>query len=174
MVNCCHFILNRIRNRCHFILTQLLFFCHTSTRDYEIRINYEDRKIKTLKNYVRIIWKIITDAEDYILREYPDILLPGHSTSDVRLPKEITFLTSEELHTKYPTLSVHKRENAAVREYGAVFIIGMGWPMKDGSPPEEVRAPSYDDWNLNGDIIVMVRMPNITLSFKNDAACFVY
>lgn len=55
----------------------------------------------------------------------------------------------------YPTLDVHARENAAVREFGAVFVIGMGWPMKDGSEPEEVRAPGYDDWDLNGDIIVM-------------------
>lgn len=89
------------------------------------------------------------------MSEYPQILLPGHPTSSFRLPKEITFITAEELHAKYPTLDVHGRENAAVCEYGALFIIGMGWPMKDGSPPEEVRAPGYDDWNLNGDIIVM-------------------
>mmetsp|Transcript_19851 Transcript_19851/g.79119 ORF Transcript_19851/g.79119 Transcript_19851/m.79119 type:complete len:142 (-) Transcript_19851:1348-1773(-) len=47
-----------------------------------------------------------------------------------------------------------RRETNAVREWGAIFIIGMGWPLKDGSPPEEVRSPSYDDWTLNGDIIV--------------------
>lgn len=124
--------------------------------DYEIRISEEERSVETLKKYVRIIWKIVTDAEDYILREYPDILLPGHPTSDIRLPKEITFLTSEELHAKYPKMDVHERETAAVREYGAIFIIGMGWPMKDGSAPEEVRAPAYDDWNMNGDIMVLV------------------
>ena len=92
---------------------------------------------------------------DYILSEYPQILLPGHPTAAFRLPKDITFVTSEELHAKYPTLDVHGREDAAVREYGAIFIVGMGWPMKDGSPPEEVRAPAYDDWTMNGDIIVM-------------------
>jgi len=123
--------------------------------DYEIRISEEERTVETLKKYVRIIWKIVTDAEDYILREYPDILLPGHPTSDIRLPKEITFLTSEELHAKYPKMDAHERETAAVREYGAIFIIGMGWPMKDGSAPEEVRAPAYDDWNMNGDIMVL-------------------
>lgn len=58
------------------------------------------------------------------------------------------------MHAKYPLLDVHGRENAAVREYGAIFIIGMGWPMKDGTAPEEVRAPGYDDWDLNGDIMV--------------------
>jgi aspartate--ammonia ligase len=123
--------------------------------DYEVRTSEEDRTVDTLKEYVRIVWKIITDAEDYILGEYPEIVLRGHPTADFRLPKEIKFITSEELHAKYPDLDVHGRENAAVREYGAIFIIGMGWPMADGSEPEEVRAPAYDDWNLNGDIIVM-------------------
>ena len=104
---------------------------------------------------MRIIWKIITDAEDFILAEYPEIILKGHPTANYRLPKGITFITSEELHSQYPDLDVHVRENAAVRKFGAIFIIGMGWPMKDGSAPEEVRAPAYDDWNLNGDIIVM-------------------
>jgi aspartate--ammonia ligase len=104
---------------------------------------------------VRIIWKIITDAEDFILAEYPEIILKGHPTANYRLPKDITFITSEELHSQYPNLDVHGRENAAVQKYGAIFIIGMGWPMKDGSAPEEVRAPAYDDWNLNGDIMVM-------------------
>ena len=88
------------------------------------------------------------------MKEYPQIVLPGHPTSSFRLPKEITFITAEELHSKYPKLDVHEREDAAVSEYGAIFIVGMGWPMKDGSEAEEVRAPAYDDWNINGDIIV--------------------
>ena len=123
--------------------------------DYEIRIKKEEKTIATLKSFVRKIWKIITDAEQYILEEYPDILLPGHPTATYRLPEDITFITSEELHAKYPKMDVHDREDAAVREYGAIFIIGMGWPMADGSEAEEVRAPAYDDWNMNGDIIVM-------------------
>eukprot|EP00985_Skeletonema_marinoi_P021547 scaffold13260_cov98-Skeletonema_marinoi.AAC.4 len=123
--------------------------------DYEIRIKEEDRNVETLKSYVNKIWKIMTDAEAYILQEYPSIILEGHPTAAFRLPKDITFITAEELHAKYPSLDVHGREDAAVREYGAVFIIGMGWPMNDGSDPEEVRSPAYDDWKLNGDIIVM-------------------
>jgi aspartate--ammonia ligase len=122
--------------------------------DFEIRINKEDRNIEYLKDHVRTIWKIITDCEDYILEKYPDIILEGHPTASWRLPKEITFITSEELHAQYPDLDVHGRENAIVNKHGAVFIIGMGWPMADGSDPEEVRSPGYDDWNLNGDIIV--------------------
>jgi len=102
------------------------------------------------------LWKIITDAEDYILEKYPDILLHGHPTSTKLLPKEITIITSEDLHKMYPDMTVHERETAIVKKHGAVFIQGMGWPMEDGSAPEEVRSPSYDDWNLNGDIMVLV------------------
>jgi aspartate--ammonia ligase len=111
------------------------------------------RKVEQLKTYVRTIWKIITDCEDFILEKYPTILLEGHPTSTVRLPKEITFVTAQQLHDMFPKEDVHGRENAAVNKWGAIFIIGMGWPMSDGSEAEEVRSPGYDDWNLNGDII---------------------
>lgn len=56
----------------------------------------------------------------------------------------------------FPAMTVHERETAAVTKYGAIFILGMGWPMADGSAAEEVRAPGYDDWNLNGDIMTYV------------------
>jgi aspartate--ammonia ligase len=124
--------------------------------DFEVRINEEDRTVETLKQYVTKIWKIVTDCEDYILEKYPDILLEGHPTATSRLPKKLTFITSEELHEMFPTLGVHERETAAVKWFGAIFIIGMGWPMADGTPAEEVRSPGYDDWHLNGDIIVEV------------------
>lgn len=122
--------------------------------DFEIKITKEMRTVEQLKTYVHTLYKIITDAEDMILEQYPQILLPGHPTSEWRLPKEITFITSQELHDEYPNLDVHGREDAAVKKNGAIFIIGMGWPMSDGSNAEEVRSPGYDDWNLNGDIIV--------------------
>ena len=131
--------------------------------DFEININKEDRNLDFLKSHVRTIWKIITDAEDYILDKYPDIILKGHPTENWRLPKEITFVTAQELHDQYPDLNVHGRENAIVRKHRAVFIIGMGWPMSDGSEPEEVRSPGYDDWNLNGDIMCMVSIDSRTI-----------
>jgi aspartate--ammonia ligase len=111
--------------------------------DFEVRITREMRTVDQLKHYVRILWKIITDAEDYILDKYPQILLEGHPTAALRLPKEITFVTAQELHDRYPEADAHGRENAAVREHGAIFILGMGWPMSDGSPAEEVRSPGY-------------------------------
>jgi aspartate--ammonia ligase len=122
--------------------------------DFEIRITRENRTVEQLQTYVRTIYKIITDVEDFILDRFPEILLKNHPTASWRLPKEITFVTSQELHDMYPDLDVYDRENAAVNKYGAAFIIGMGWPMSDGSAPEEVRSPGYDDWNLNGDISV--------------------
>lgn len=122
--------------------------------DFEIKITKEMRTVEQLKKYVRTLYTIITDAEDMILEKYPQILLPGHPTSKWRLPKEITFITAQGLHDEYPDLDVHGREDAAVKRYGAIFIIGMGWPMSDGSAAEELRSPGYDDWNLNGDIIV--------------------
>lgn len=124
--------------------------------DYEIHITKEQRTVDTLKSYVETIYKIITDAQDMILEKYPDILGPmGHPTTEWRLPKEIHFTSPDELHTEFPGMDVHQRETAAVRKYGAIFILGMGWPLSDGSPPEEVRSPGYDDWTMNGDINVM-------------------
>jgi aspartate--ammonia ligase len=122
--------------------------------DFEIKITKEQRSVEQLKTFVRTIYKIITDAEDMILEKYPGILATGHPSENWRLPKDITFVTAEQLHEEYPDLDVHGRENAAVEKYGAIFIIGMGWPMSDGSEAEEIRSPGYDDWNLNGDIIV--------------------
>jgi aspartate--ammonia ligase len=75
--------------------------------DFEIRITNEQRKIDTLRAYVQTIWNIITDAEDYILEKYPQILLPGHPTADFRLPKDITFVTSQELHDEWPDKDVY-------------------------------------------------------------------
>lgn len=123
--------------------------------DFELRLeNQSQRSIQQLRKYVETLWSIIVDAEDNILKKYPQILLAGHPTSDFRLPKSIKFITSQELLDIYPTLTIHDRETAAVRQFGAIFIAEVGWPMKDGSPPEEVRSPGYDDWKLNGDIIV--------------------
>eukprot|EP00529_Nitzschia_sp_RCC80_P018814 CAMPEP_0113471376 /NCGR_PEP_ID=MMETSP0014_2-20120614/16943_1 /TAXON_ID=2857 /ORGANISM="Nitzschia sp." /LENGTH=514 /DNA_ID=CAMNT_0000364003 /DNA_START=296 /DNA_END=1840 /DNA_ORIENTATION=- /assembly_acc=CAM_ASM_000159 len=130
--------------------------------DFEIRISKQQRTVEQLKQFVSKLYSIIVDTETMILQKYPDIL-PPEDESDPwrldapswRLPRKIHFTTSEELHADFPLMDdVHERETAACRKYGAIFICGMGWPLQDGSPPEEVRSPSYDDWNLNGDIIV--------------------
>lgn len=74
--------------------------------DYEIRISKEDRTVDKLKEFVRILWKIITDCEDYIIEKYPNILLDGHPSANKRLPKEITFITSQELHEKNTLIKI--------------------------------------------------------------------
>jgi len=123
--------------------------------DFEVRIHKTQRTITCLKQFVTTLWNIVVDAETYIINKYStQVLLKDHPTSSWRLPKEIKFLTSDELHVMFPNMTVHERETAAVRKFKAIFIIGMGWPLMDGSPAEELRSPGYDDWNLNGDIIV--------------------
>lgn len=113
--------------------------------DWELRLSPEQRKVDFLKEIVLKIWKIIKDCERMVEDKFN--ISPS-------LPDDIHFVTSEELHATWPQASIHQRETNAVEKWGAVFIIGMGWPMSDGTAPEEIRSPSYDDWNLNGDIIV--------------------
>jgi len=117
-------------------------------RDWEVRLLEEQRTLDTLKQYVSTIYAIIKDAERMIRAEYPVLAQLDE------LPDTIHFVTAEELHSTWPDEDVHGRENKAVQQWGAIFIVGMGWPMRDGSAPEEVRAPDYDDWTLNGDIMV--------------------
>lgn len=119
--------------------------------DWEIRITREQRTLEHLKAVVRRIYGVLRDVQDAVLAEFPALDAGGAAE---RLPEQIHFITAEDLHARYPGQDVHDREDSGVREFGAIFIIGMGWPMSDGTAPEEVRAPDYDDWNLNGDIIV--------------------
>ena len=113
--------------------------------DWEKVIKKEDRSIDYLKETVRKIYKAFLETEDYISSLYPSL---KHD-----LPQDITFLTTQELLDKYPTLTPKERENAITEEYKAVFIIGIGRALSDGSI-HDTRAADYDDWNLNGDILV--------------------
>jgi aspartate--ammonia ligase len=69
------------------------------------------------------------------------------------LADKVTFITSQELEDRYPDLSVKDRETAITREKGCVFIKQIGWPLKRSGRPHDGRAPDYDDWNLNGDLL---------------------
>ena len=101
------------------------------------------------------MWKIVTGGEDYIINKFSDILLERPLSSSKRLPKKITFITPEELHQMFPNIDIYDWETAGAKKFGAMFIIGMGWPMAGGSPAKKFRAIDYDDWNLNGDTIVL-------------------
>lgn len=113
--------------------------------DWEKIIAAEDRNTQFLKSVVRDIYSVIYDTAEYIHSLYPAI--------KNNLAKDIAFITAEELLQKYPDMSTKDRENAVTKEFGAVFIIGIGGELSNGKP-HDLRAPDYDDWALNGDIMV--------------------
>ena len=90
------------------------------------------------------IFKVIKHMEHEVWYKYPQAV--NH------LPDRIHFITSQELLTQYPSLSPKERENAACKEYGAIFVMQIGGRLSDGTK-HDGRAPDYDDWNLNGDIL---------------------
>ncbi|MCH3904226.1 MAG: aspartate--ammonia ligase [Lactobacillus sp.] len=112
--------------------------------DWEKVISKEERNLDTLKATVKQIFKIIKHMEDEVWYRYPSAV---H-----HLPDEIHFVTSQELEDRWPDLTPKERENKICQEDGAVFIIGIGGKLKSGQP-HDLRAPDYDDWDLNGDIL---------------------
>lgn len=112
--------------------------------DWEKIISRDDRNIETLKNTVENIYTAFKNTEDYVISHYPML--------ERLLPDEIFFVTTQELEDMYPTLSPKEREDAIAREKKAVFIMQIGGLLKSGTR-HDGRAPDYDDWTLNGDII---------------------
>jgi aspartate--ammonia ligase len=130
--------------------------------DWERTITGEQRNLEFLKSIVRKIWKVLVGAEKFALEMFPELCNPRYPN----LPEELTFLHAEELLAMYPNLPRKRRETVILQKHPAVFIIGIGWPLKDGYP-HEMRAADYDDWitdtsnqtnrdthGLNGDILV--------------------
>jgi len=122
--------------------------------DWERVISKEQRSLEFLKEIVRKIHQVYRETEQMIYERYPEI--------KPILPEEITFIHSEDLQQEYPDLSPREREDKVAKKYGAVFIIGIGGELPDGTI-HDGRAPDYDDWitptvdgkkGLNGDIIV--------------------
>ncbi len=113
--------------------------------DWEKIIKREERKIYYLKKTVRAIYKTILKLAAAVEKKYPAL--------KTELPKDITFVTTKELEAEYPDLTRKERENAATKKYGAIFLIGIGWDLKDKAP-HDGRAADYDDWKLNGDILL--------------------
>ncbi len=122
--------------------------------DWERVIDASERKLGFLKNVVRRIYSAIKRLE-FRMHDLYDAL-------PIELPEEITFIHAEEAQARYPAMSPKEREDALAREYGAVFLIGIGGVLADGKP-HDGRAPDYDDWStptqggfqgLNGDIII--------------------
>ena len=122
--------------------------------DWEKVITAADRSLEFLKTTVETIYEVIKRTERYVYTLYPQI--------KPLLPDKITFIHSEDLYSQYPHLSGPERENMVCREYGAVFLIGIGGELANDEP-HDGRAPDYDDWTtpttpghhgLNGDILI--------------------
>lgn len=112
--------------------------------DWEKILKKEERTVSYLKNTVRDIFSVFKETEDYICGKYPAL---GRY-----LPDSIFFITAQELEDLYPGLTPEQREYAITKEKKAVFIIGIGDVLKSGIK-HGGRAPDYDDWSLNGDIL---------------------
>jgi aspartate--ammonia ligase len=130
--------------------------------DWERAMTPAQRKLDFLKAIVSKIWKVIVGAEQFALEMFPQLRDPRYPA----LPQDLIFLHAEEILELYPELPRKQRETAILQKYPAIFIIGIGWPLKDGYP-HEMRAADYDDWvtdtsaetdqpthGLNGDILV--------------------
>ena len=126
--------------------------------DWEKIITREDRTQETLHDLVRAIYAALLRTEEYIMGEY--------SFLDKLLPPEITFMTTQELEDAYPDLTAKEREYRAAKEHGAVFLEGIGGNLKSGKP-HDGRAPDYDDWTLNGDILVYYPVLDIALELSS-------
>ena len=114
--------------------------------DWEKVILPENRSLDYLKLTVMDIVKAVCDTQDTMQAIYPQLQSLG------KLERNVTFVTSQELEDMYPDFTGKERENAFVKEHKTVFIIGIGGALKSGKP-HDGRAPDYDDWDLNGDIL---------------------
>ena len=126
--------------------------------DWEKIITKEQRTMKTLKDAVNCIYQALHHTENYIVNEYSFI--------GKLLPEEITFITAQELEDRYPDKTAKEREYLAAKEYGAIFLSQIGGKLKSGKP-HDGRAPDYDDWTLNGDIIVYYPILDIALELSS-------
>ncbi|MFC1692963.1 aspartate--ammonia ligase [Candidatus Latescibacterota bacterium] len=130
--------------------------------DWELVITEEQRNLQFLTEVIKKIWKVLKGAESCIQEIYPQLKTDKYPN----LPEEITFMHAEDILDRYYDLPRKDRETEIIQKYPAIFIYGIGWPLRDGHP-HEMRASDYDDWvtetmsednrpmhGLNGDILV--------------------
>ena len=126
--------------------------------DWEKIITKEERNVETLINTVRTIYSVLRKTEKYMAVQYDYI--------EEILPREIAFVSTEELVDMYPDLTPKEREYKIVKEKGAVFLMQVGKKLTNGER-HDGRAPDYDDWELNGDIIVYYPVLDIALELSS-------
>ncbi len=126
--------------------------------DWEMVIEKSSRNVDTLKSIVNRVYTALRNTEKYVscLYDYVEEILP----------KQISFVTSQELEDQYPDLTPKEREYVAAKEKGAVFIMQIGGALTSGER-HDGRAPDYDDWKLNGDIIVYYPVLDIALELSS-------
>ncbi len=138
--------------------TDALHSLYVDQWDWEKVISESDRNIEYLKEVVNDIYKVIYKIGVEVENKYPKL--------KNTLPKDIKFINSSELEKMYPNLTPKERENQVTKEYGAVFLNQIGWPLDSGTP-HDGRAPDYDDWLLNGDILVWDEELNLALELSS-------
>jgi len=113
--------------------------------DWEKVIDKKERTTETLEATAREIFKVIKHMEHEVWYKYPEAVC--------HLADDVFFITSQELEDMYPDLTVKEREDAITKEKQCVFIKQIGKPLKRSGRPHDGRAPDYDDWDLNGDLL---------------------
>lgn len=126
--------------------------------DWEKIILKEERTEKKLRDTVKCVYAALKHTENYIADEYAFI--------DKFLPEKITFITAQELEDRYPDLTPKQREYEAAKEYGAFFLMQIGGALRSGNI-HDGRAPDYDDWTLNGDLMVYYPVLDIALELSS-------
>ena len=115
--------------------------------DWEKIIDREDRNVAYLQQTVRAIVSALADTQNFLRTVFPQLcVLP-------QMPTQVTFVTTQDLEDLYPDKTPKEREDAFVREHPVTFLMGIGGKLKSGKP-HDGRAPDYDDWSLNGDILM--------------------
>ena len=126
--------------------------------DWERIITPEERNEATLRDIVKKIYLTLRKTEGFVCAHYPHIR--------PELPESIAFVSTQELEDRYPDLTPKQREYEAAREHGAVFLMGVGGALRSGKI-HDGRAPDYDDWSLNGDILLYDPLLDISLEVSS-------
>ncbi len=126
--------------------------------DWEKIIARKDRTKGYLKATVKKIYKAFVKTANKLYAKYPAL--------KTDLPEKITFISTKELEREYPELTRKERENVAAEKYGAIFLTEIGWDLKDKAP-HDGRAADYDDWKLNGDILLWYKEKKIAFEISS-------
>lgn len=128
-------------------ITDNLHSIYVDQWDWEQVLSREIRNEATLRDVVTRIYSVLQKTEEFICKRYANYGIIK------KLPENIHFITTQELLDRYPTMTAKEREYAITREYGAVFLMQIGGKLSSGEK-HDGRAPDYDDWSLNGDILL--------------------